>query len=218
MVESAEGEDRMSMITTKVKDLNLVRKKQRQIFKGAMRVCRSKGYHNATIREIAKASRMSLGSIYDYIEKKEDILFLIHKEVLDQIYSRIEEVSEKYDDPKERLTKVFTELFALTMTLREEMLFIYTETKSLPKPYLHEILERESEFVKSYARLIQNGVDKGVFRCENPNLFANILVSLGAIMPLRGWNILPHHSPDDVTNMLRDMVFTYLDTTKARRT
>ena len=198
------------MITTKVKDLDLVRKKQHQIFRGAMKVCRTKGFHNATIREIAKASRMSLGSIYDYIEKKEDILFLIHKEVLDQIYARMEEIIEKYEDPKAQLNNMFTELFSLSMTLKEEILFIYTETKSLPKQYIHEVLKRESEFVKRYAKLIERGVERGVFKCDNPDMFANIIIFIGAIIPLRGWNILPHHRSDEVCKMLQDMVFDYL--------
>jgi hypothetical protein len=109
------------------------------------------------------------------------------------------------------LEKVFDELFALTVNLREEMLLIYTETKSLPREYLHEILERESEFVANYAALIERGVQKGVFKCENPDLLANVVVFVGSIIPLRGWNILPRYRADDVCKMLKDMVFKYLD-------
>ena len=176
-----------------------------------MTVCRNKGFHNATMRDIATASRMSLGSLYDYIEKKEDVLFLIHKEVLDQIYSRMEDIIGGLKDPLAQLEKVFDELFALTVNLREEMLLIYTETKSLPKEYLHVILERESEFVAKYTALIERGVQQGVFKCENPDLLANIMVFVGSIIPLRGWNILSRYSADDVCKMLKDMLFKYLD-------
>jgi len=90
------------------------------------------------------------------------------------------------------------------------MLFIYTETKCLPREYKYEILQKESEFVKSYAKLIEGGVKRGVFKCENPDLFANIMTFVGAIMPLRGWNILPQHTPEEVSKMLREMIFNYL--------
>ncbi|MBW1786157.1 MAG: TetR/AcrR family transcriptional regulator [Deltaproteobacteria bacterium] len=176
-----------------------------------MKVCRVKGFHNATIREIAKASGMSLGNIYDYIEKKEDILFLIHKEVLDQIYARMEKIIEKHEDSKDQFNIMFTELFSLTMTLKEEMLFIYTETKSLPKEYLHEVLKKESDFVNRYAKVIENSVRRGAFQCEKPELFANIVTFMSAILPLRGWNILQRNTPDEVCKVLLDMASNYLN-------
>jgi TetR/AcrR family transcriptional regulator, cholesterol catabolism regulator len=199
------------MIKTKVRTPDLVRRRQRQIFRGAVKVCRKKGFHGATVRDIAKASGMSLGSVYDYIEKKEDILFLIHKEVLDQIYAKMDDVVRRYDEPVAQLRHVFTELFELTLKLREEMLLIYTETKSLHGAYLREILNRESEFVGKYTALIEQGVRRGVFRCKSPDLLANILVFVGSILPLRGWNILPRHGEDDVCEMLQDMVLKYLE-------
>lgn len=207
----SEGFLQQSMIKTKVRAPDLVRRRQRQLFRGAVKVCRKKGFHGATVRDIAKASGMSLGSVYDYIEKKEDILFLIHKEVLDQIYARMDDVIRRYDEPVAQLRHVFTELFELTLKLREEMLLIYTETKSLPRAYLREILKRESEFVGKYAALIEQGVRRGVFHCNTPDLLANILVFAGAIIPLRGWNIIPRHGSDDVCDMLKDMVLRYLE-------
>jgi AcrR family transcriptional regulator len=206
-----QGLPQRSVIKTKVRAPDLVRRRQRQIIRGAMKVCRKKGFHGASVRDIAKASRMSLGSVYDYIEKKEDILFLIHKEVLDQIYARMDTVIRTYDEPVAQLRHVFTELFELTLRLREEMLFIYTETKSLPGEYLHEILKRESEFVGKYTGLIERGVRMGVFRCQSPDLLANILVFVGSIIPLRGWNIVPDHGAGEVCEMVKDMVLRYLD-------
>jgi AcrR family transcriptional regulator len=183
----------------------LALKKQRQICKGAMSVFRTKGFHATSIREIAKASRMSLGSLYYYIEKKEDILFLLHKEVLSQIYSRLEEPVKSHDDPATQLVHALRELFDLTCQLKDEMLFIYTETKSLKKKYLREILEREAEFVKAIESLIRRGVEEGKFVCRHPDIYANILAFTGTIVPLRGWNILPNHSEEEVFNELVDL-------------
>jgi AcrR family transcriptional regulator len=183
----------------------LALKKQRQICKGAMSVFRTKGFHATSIREIAKASRMSLGSLYYYIEKKEDILFLVHKEVLSQIYSRLEESVKSHDDPATQLVHALRELFDLTCELKDEMLFIYTETKSLKKKYLREILEREAEFVKAIESLIRRGVEEGKFVCRHPDIYANILAFTGTIVPLRGWNILPNHSEEEVFNELVDL-------------
>ncbi len=41
-----------------------------------------KGFHRATTREIAKAAGFSIGTLYEYIRTKEDVLYL----VCDNIY------------------------------------------------------------------------------------------------------------------------------------
>ncbi len=201
----------MQMVRTKVRDPELVRKMQKQIVKGAIKVLRIKGFHSASIREIAKAARMSLGSIYNYIEKKEDILFLVHNEVLDEIYARMDAIVAEYEKPVDQLVNVLKGLFDLTCQLREEMLFIYTETKSLEKWYLHDILKREAEFVAKYRELIERGVQEGVFECDNPDLIANIILFTGSIVPLRGWNLFPKHSEEDVFEALKDIALKALN-------
>lgn len=195
----------MKLVKTKVKDPDLIQKKQEQIVKGAIKVFRRKGFHAASIREIAKASRMSPGGLYDYIEKKEDILFLVHNQVLDRIYGRIDEIMNQYTSPVDQLVNLLKGMFELTCDLKEEMLFIYTETKSLEKWFLHEILKKEAEFVNKYRKLIERGVSEGLFTCENPDLAANILIFTGSIIPLRGWNMTPRHSEREVFEMLKDM-------------
>lgn len=202
IVSNGGGEVSPIMVKTKIKDPVRVQKKQKQICRGAMKVFRTKGFHAASIREIAKASRISLGSLYDYIEKKEDILFLAHKEILDQIYRQVDESLAKYQDPRDQLTHVLGQIFRLSFQLKDEILFIYTETKSMEKKYLSEILQRESAFVGAIEAMIKRGVDRGSFDCSNPTVLANVIALTGAIIPLRGWNILPHFGEEEVVDEL----------------
>jgi hypothetical protein len=73
------------------------------------------------------------------------LLFLVHKDILNQIYRCFDDIVKDYDNPVDQLVNVIREIFKLASQIREEVLFIYTETKSLEKKYLHEILEKESE-------------------------------------------------------------------------
>jgi len=199
------------MVKSKIKNPDLIRKRQQQICGGAMKVFRKKGFHAASIRQIARASRMSLGSLYDYIEKKEDILFLVHKDILDQIYLRIDSISRQYTNPLDQLINVLKGLFDLTCERKEEMLFVYTETKSLEKWYLHEILRKEAAFVDRFRELIESGVREGTFQCENPDLIANILIFCGSFIPLRGWNVLHRYSEPEVFEVLKAMMLKTLN-------
>jgi len=199
------------VVKTKVKDPELVKKRQQQICRGAMKVFRTKGFHAASIREIAQASRLSLGSLYDYIEKKEDILFLVHVQVLDSIYHRLNESIVRFDNPVDQLVSALRELFRLASLLKDEILFVYTETKSLEKEYLVRVLQRESEFIHAFESLIRKGVDEGVFHCRNADILANIITFLGSLIPLRGWNILPKHSEEEISEEIIALVLKGLE-------
>ena len=61
----------------KVKNKALIEKRLDQISDNAMKLFAEKGYHNTSVRDIANLSRISTGSIYDYVRNKEDILFLV---------------------------------------------------------------------------------------------------------------------------------------------
>ena len=186
----------------KIKNSELVKKRQQQIYRGALKVFKKKGFHAASIREIAEASQISLGSLYDYIEKKEDILFLVHQNGLDRIYSRLQKWVDQYEDPYERLIHVLKELFLISIDHKEELSFLYTETKHLEKPYLEEILRQDKEFVSFVESLIKKCIDSGAVECRSPAIYANIISFLGAIIPLRGWNLFPKHSQEEVIDEL----------------
>ena len=105
----------------KIKNSDLIKQKHQQICRGAMKVFKTKGFHAASIREIAEASQISLGSLYDYIEKKEDILFLVHQYGMDQIYSRLQKWTNPGSDPYEQFTNVLKELFRVAIDFKDEI-------------------------------------------------------------------------------------------------
>ena len=194
----------------KIKNSELVKKRQQQICRGALTVFKKKGFHAASIREIAEASQISLGSLYDYIEKKEDILFLVHQHGMNQIYSRLQKWMDQYEDPYEQLIHVLKEIFLLSIDLKEEFSFMYTETKHLEKPYLEEILRQDKEFTSFLESLIKKCIDSGAVECRDPEIYVNIISFLAAMIPLRGWNLFPKHSEEEVIDELIRLILSGL--------
>ena len=47
------------------------------MIKGAVTLFKEKGFHRTTTREIAKAAGFSIGTLYEYIRTKEDVLYLV---------------------------------------------------------------------------------------------------------------------------------------------
>jgi len=154
------------------------------------------------MREIAEASQITLGNLYNYIDKKEDILFLIHNDVVDKIYNSFDKIIKSYKNPVEQLVNVVGEIFDLTCELKDEMLFIYTETKSLKRQQMHTILQRESRFVSTFETIVEKVVKKRHIKLIEYDLMANIIVFAMAIYPLRGWNIMLKRSKEELRESL----------------
>lgn len=58
----------------------LIAARQAQILDAAVKVFAEKGFHRATIPDIAKVAGIAVGTIYNYFGKKEDLLFaLMHR-------------------------------------------------------------------------------------------------------------------------------------------
>jgi len=180
--------------------------RQKQIYRGALKLFRKKGFHATSMREIAKASNVGLGNIYNYFKSKEDILFLVHSNILGRLHQCFDESSKTYEDPVDQMVHVIRSIFELTCQFKDEMLFVYTETKSLEGEYLHEILRQEAQFIADFQAMIERGVKLGVFDCRHPDLAANIIVFNLSISPLRGWNMFPYHDAATMLEALTNFI------------
>ena len=73
-------------IPTQIKNPDLVEQRHRQIIDAAVQLFINQGFHKTTTRQIARAAGFSIGSLYEYIASKEDILYL----VCDAIHAEVE--------------------------------------------------------------------------------------------------------------------------------
>ncbi len=62
-----------------------------------------RGYEGASMRDLSRASGMSLAGLYHYFESKEKLLFLIQRHAFTTILERLREKLEGATDPVERL-------------------------------------------------------------------------------------------------------------------
>ena len=63
-----------------------------EIIAAAAKVFQTKGYHAATVQDIADAVGILKGSLYHHVKSKEDLLYLIVKEPIARIYEQMAEI------------------------------------------------------------------------------------------------------------------------------
>jgi AcrR family transcriptional regulator len=129
--------------------------KAHAILNGAAKVFSAKGYHHASMRDIARETGMSLAGMYHYFSGKEEILFSIQRfcfrQVLDDVEARTAEVS----DPLEKLSAVIhghLHFFTQNVT---EMRVLSHEAESLNGEYRQHIDEMKREYYRLVADILE---------------------------------------------------------------
>lgn len=82
------------------------RKREREVYEAAARIFYEKGYQAATVQDVADALGILKGSLYHYIDSKEDLLFELLVEAHEDVDAVLTEVAEVPGlSPLERLER-----------------------------------------------------------------------------------------------------------------
>lgn len=188
-------------IETVVQDKDLVAQRHDEIFRAASRVFISRGYHAATVREIAHEAGLSLGGLYSYIRTKEDILYLVFDRLTTVLRETMRQAIEGIDDPVAQIEAALRADLRTTEQYQDEILLMYQETKSLDRASRRAVLSREAEYVQFFEDVLRAGYERGVFTGD-PRLSADLIAYLCSILALRRWNLRARFSSDEVHNGL----------------
>ncbi|WP_405097571.1 TetR/AcrR family transcriptional regulator [Oceanobacillus sp. FSL H7-0719] len=141
-------------ILSSVKDQDLIKKRRDQMIKGAMTLFKEKGFHQTTTREIAKESGFSIGTLYEYIRKKEDVLFLVCDGIYEELGERLNSAMQMENPSLESLKEIMTSYYKLMDEMQEEILVLYQEVKGLNRETRKYVLQKEKDTVAMLERVI----------------------------------------------------------------
>ncbi|MBU1168302.1 MAG: TetR/AcrR family transcriptional regulator [Proteobacteria bacterium] len=119
---------------------------------------------SATISEIASQSGIKDSVIYHYFKNKEDLLFSIAEERLEDIRQQMEEQLLAIDEPVSRLRKlVFFRIYYMDKHRNYGSLLLF-ECRSNMNFYHHPAFEQAKWFMILLGKIIESGINAGVFR------------------------------------------------------
>ncbi|WP_200416109.1 TetR/AcrR family transcriptional regulator [Virgibacillus salexigens] len=186
----------MDPISTSIKDQQLIKKRRRQMIKGAITLFKEKGFHRTTTREIAKASGFSIGTLYEYIRTKEDILFLVCDAIYQQVQERLVAQIDLTNSSVEHFEKVIRSYFCLMDDMQEEVVIMYQEVKSLKKETKEYVLQKERDMVAMLERVIDTCFP-GTISLLDRELLANNIFIQGQMWGFRRWMLQKQFTLED---------------------
>jgi AcrR family transcriptional regulator len=199
-------------IPSLVKNPSLIEARRMQIIKAAVGLFVRKGYFETTTREIARESGLSIGSLYEYIGSKEDILYLvcdyIHSGVQEGIKASITEAKTG----KEILINAIRNYFKVCDDMQDYILLIYQEAKFLSKNALKNVLAREERITKYFEDVLRIGQSDKSLGIDDSSitLMAHNIVVLGHMWTFRRWFFCRHFSLEQYTQIQTSLILSEL--------
>lgn len=186
-------------ILSSVKDQNLIEKRRNQMIKGAITLFKEKGFHRTTTREIAKESGFSIGTLYEYIRTKEDVLFLVCDAIYLQVRESLDAAIDLEDPSVDSFIKVIKSYFKLMDEMQEEVVIMYQEVKSLEKDTKEYVLQKERDMVGMLERVIITCLPQTIVE-QDAKLLANNIFIQGQMWGFRRWMLQKQFTLDEYTD------------------
>lgn len=203
-------------VPASVKDERLIKKRRNQMIKGAITLFKQKGFHRTTTREIAKAAGFSIGTLYEYIRQKEDVLYLVCDSIYDEVRDRMLKDIDINKGTLASLKLAIASYFRVANEMQDEILVMYQEAKSLSKDALPYVIKKEIEMVAMFESVLNHCVENGEFYLTKKeiNLISHNIFVQGQMWAFRRWALQKMHTLDEYIELQTELL---LQGIKARK-
>jgi AcrR family transcriptional regulator len=155
--------------------------KQAEIFAAAVSIFRQKGYHAASMQDLADAVGLQKASLYYYVSSKEDLLLSIYERLAGAFTKQLTELVAAPLSPAEKLRRA-VEIHVVALGEQLELFTVYlSEQKFLngaPRSRIRAEAERHAELLEA---ILQEGILTHEFRD------CNVKITVRAIIGMCNW-------------------------------
>lgn len=151
-------------------DESLARARRKQIFLAVTRVLARKSFHQATVKEMALEAGLAAGSIYAYVQSKDEILLLLADSMVGELVDALPEIRARtHDDPRHELLAIMHAALDVIDRYREAFAVLnhevrYLEQRPQYRTALKEILQPYKE---ALAVPLERGRALGLIRFDD---------------------------------------------------
>jgi TetR/AcrR family transcriptional regulator, cholesterol catabolism regulator len=184
-------------VQANIKNPHLIGLRRKQIIEGAIQVFSTKGFHGATVREIADAAGLNIGTLYNYVRSKEDILYIVYDFMTNILTDGLMRAIEETEDPREKVRAALKHNMELIYQYRNVIMFLYRESGNYDRESVRSVLARETKYIEVFEDLLRQRFAGRKINETRLVLAADILSYLNVILVLRDWSLKRRHKSMD---------------------
>lgn len=150
-----------------------------EILEVAAQIFRQKGFHAASMQEIADAVNLRKASLYHHVSSKQEILLDLMDLAMDYLIERTHAIFIQPTSPQARLQEAIHRYLKALTDYPDLANVLLLEFRSLEPDFQNHHQPRRDQFERLWRGLIQEGIDSGDFRPMEASMASKIL--LGSI-------------------------------------
>jgi TetR/AcrR family transcriptional regulator, cholesterol catabolism regulator len=144
--------------------------KLEHILRHAARIFAEQGFEGASIREISRATGISLAGLYYYFESKQGLLYLIQNNTFTLILERLRERLNGVLNPEARLRILVQNHIGYFLTHPNEMKVLSHEDEALEEPFREKVAEIKRRYYALAREILDAVASDGLAPGLNPRI------------------------------------------------
>jgi len=136
------------------------------ILRTAARIFAEKSYHSTSMRDISRATGVSLAGLYHYCKSKEELLFLIQDHCFGRVLERLEERVKGVADPFEKLRTFIDNHLSFFAANMAEMKVLSHEAESLAGDLHQHVSTKKERYAKMARKILREIQERHVLEAR----------------------------------------------------
>ena len=155
------------------------------ILRTAARIFAEKGYHSTSMRDISRATEVSLAGLYYYCKSKEELLFLIQDNCFGHVHERLQERLRETTEPIEKLRLVIENHLSFFAANMAEMKVLSHEADSLAGEMRTHVSGKKQQYTRLVRRILSEV--QGQQQQESAGQKIDLTVATYALFGMMNW-------------------------------
>lgn len=187
----------------------------RNLRSAAIQLLSERSYQGMNLRLLASKLRLQAGSLYNYIESKQQLLFWLMKDSTEKLLHEFDATIAGIHDPVQQMLKFVAFHVGYHITNRQEASVLMTEMHSLTRPNYRAIKELQRLYTDKIQQLVERGCEQGKFRVDDSRIATFVLLQMLTSVA-RWYSPRGRLSADQLIGVYTDLAFAMLGAKKAR--
>ncbi|EHN12991.1 Transcriptional regulator TetR family [Patulibacter medicamentivorans] len=148
------------------------------IIAAATKVFSELGYHGASMTDVASELGMRKPSLYHHVRRKEDLLFAIHEQMVDELIAETMVVFSSSKPPSEKLRDIVRGAMDFVGRHQDGVTVFLAEHRALSGERWSEIVLKRDFYERMVQGVINDGTRSGAFVDMPPKIAAKAVLAM----------------------------------------
>ncbi|HTS14087.1 MAG TPA: TetR/AcrR family transcriptional regulator [Candidatus Sulfotelmatobacter sp.] len=158
--------------------MTLARPREAALHEAATRLFRQRGFHATSMQDLAEDLGMNRGSLYHYIDAKDDLLWTIVSGAMTRLDASVRPILESADPVPDRLAGAIAAHLAFAAAHGDELALVQIELRALPAERRAALVAQRDAYEAAWREAIRHGVADGSLRAVDVRLASIAILSV----------------------------------------